>query len=271
MVRVPPHWAQVLWLTDSISKMINNNKCSILMYLGLFIAGVMFIPMISSCGKGTGTNLSTANAQINLINVSPDVHPFNLYSRIDNGYVVFGNTNYTYPTPSGYFLLNVADTPFLLRPSVIDNVNITNLLPAVSMFQRNVRYTWFVTGLVSDKSLTSLIVPDTGSFPAIGRGKIRFINTSSNSPLLNLTANDTLAFSKVAYKGVTKYIEVTAGNYNINVSASSNPSVALASLKNITILDGQLYTIYSYGLTGRADTAAFNANIILNSIPDKYN
>jgi hypothetical protein len=251
--------------------MINNNKCSILMYLGLFIAGVMFIPMISSCGKGTGTNASTANAQINLINVSPDVHPFNLYSHINNGYIKFGTTNYTYPTPSGYFLLNVADTPFLLRPSVINNVNITNLLPAVSLFQRNVRYTWFVTGLVGDNSLTSVIVPDTGSFPVIGRGKIRFVNTSPNSPGLNLTANDTLAFTKIPYKGVTKYIEVTAGNYNINVSASSNPSVALVSLKNVTILDGQLYTIYSYGLTGRADTAAFNAAVILNSIPDKYN
>jgi hypothetical protein len=89
--------------------------------------------------------------------------------------------------------------------------------------------------------------------------------------VLNLTANDTLAFSRIAYKGVTKYIEVTAGNYNINISASSNPSVALVSLKNVTILDGQLYTIYSYGLTGRADTAAFNAGIILNSVPDKYN
>jgi hypothetical protein len=251
--------------------MINDNKCSILMYLGLFIAGVMFIPMISSCGKGTGTNASTANAQINLINVSPDVHPFNLYSRINNSYVQFGTTNYSYPTPSGYFLLNVADSPFLLRPSVINNINITNLLPAVSVFQSNVRYTWFVTGLVGDNSLTSLIVPDTGSLPVIGRGKIRFVNTSANSPVLNLTANDTLAFSRIAYKGVTKYIEVTAGNYNINISASSNPSVALVSLKNVTILDGQLYTIYSYGLTGRADTAAFNAGIILNSVPDKYN
>jgi hypothetical protein len=251
--------------------MINNNKSGILMYLCLFIAGVMFIPMISSCGKGTGTNVSTANAQVNLINVSPDVHPFNLYSRLNNGYVKFNTTNYTYPTPSGYFLLNVADSPFLLRPAVINNINITNLLPAVSVFKRNVRYTWFVTGLVADSSLTSIIVPDTGSLPVIGRGKIRFVNTSRNSSALSLTANDTVAFPKVLYKGVTKYIEVTAGNYTINISASSNPSVALVSLKNVTILDGRLYTIYSYGLTGRADTAALNAGMILNTIPDKFN
>lgn len=226
--------------------------------------------MISSCGKDSGVNRGTANAQLNLINVSPDVHPFNLYSRLNSTFVKFNETNYTYPTPSGYFLLNTVDSPFLLRPAVIDNVNITNLLPAVNTFQRNVRYTWFVTGLVSD-SLTSIIVADTASLPAIGRGKIRFINTSSNSPLLNLTANDTIAFSKIAYKRVTKYIEVTAGNYNFNVTASSAPSVSLVNLKNITILDGKLYTIYTYGLTGRADTAAFNAGIILNTIPDKFN
>jgi hypothetical protein len=251
--------------------MINNNKSGILMYLCILIAGVMFIPMISSCGKDSGVNRSTANAQVNLINVSPDVRPFNLYSRLNSTFVKVSSTNYTYPTASGYFLLNTVDSPFLLRPSVIDNVNVTNLLPPVDTFQRNVRYTWFVTGLLSNKTLKSIIVADTGSLPAIGRGKIRFVNTSSNSPLLNLTANDTIAFSKVAYKDVTKYIEVTAGNYNINVTASSNPSIALVNLKNVSILDGKLYTIYTYGLTGRADTAAFNANIILNTIPDKFN
>jgi len=125
--------------------MNNNNKSSILMYLCLFIVGVMSIPMISSCGKDTGATAGTANAQVNLINVSPDVNPFNLYSRLNTTYVKFGTTNYNYPTPSGYFLLNVVDSPFLLRPTVVNNVDITNLLPAVSAFQPNVRYTWFVT------------------------------------------------------------------------------------------------------------------------------
>ncbi|MBD1394850.1 DUF4397 domain-containing protein [Mucilaginibacter glaciei] len=250
--------------------MTKNNRSYISVCLCLFIIGVMVLPMLSSCGK-SGVSVSTANAQINLINVSPDVRPFNLYSRINNTYILFGTTNYTYPTPSGYFLLNTVDSPYLLRPTVINNVDITNLLPPQGGFKPNVRYTWLVTGLRSDSSLTSLIVADTGSAPAIGRGKVRFINASTNAPLLNMTLNDTTAFSRIGYKGVTKYLEVTAGNYNINVSASSAPGVALKTLTNVTILDGSLYTIYAYGLTGRADTAAFNTNVILNTIPLKYN
>ena len=248
-------------------EMMNNHKSSVLLYLCIFIAGVMFIPMISSCGKDDGTNISTANAQINLINVSPDVRPFNLYANFINQ----GSVNYTYPNASGYFLLNTADTPFQIRPAVANNVDVINLLPSVSSFERNVRYTWFVTGLRSNNTLTSVIVADTDRIPDIGRGKIRFVNVSQNSNLLNLTANDTLAFSRVAYKQATKYTEVTAGNYNINISASTAPSTALNSLKNVTILDGKLYTIYAYGLTGRTDTAGFNAGIILNTIPDKFN
>lgn len=246
--------------------MIKNNKSGILLYLCLFIAGVMFIPMISSCGK-SGVNAATANAQVNIINISPDVRPFNLYSKF-----VKGNSNYIYSVQSGYFLLNTIDTPFQIRSATTtNNVNLNNLLPDESSFKANVRYTWFITGLLADKSLTSLIVPDTGALPAIGRGKIRFINASPNASLLNLTANDTLAFTKLAYKGVSKYIEVTAGSYNLNVAAASAPGIALASLKNISILDGKLYTIYAYGLTGRADTAGFNAGFILNTIPNKFN
>lgn len=250
--------------------MTKNNKSSILLCLGIMIAGLMYLPSLTSCGK-TGVNASTANAQINLINVSPDVRPFNLYSRQNNNYVLFNTTNYSYPNASGYFLLNTVDSPFLIRSASINNVDVTNLLPIQGGFKPNVRYTWFVTGLRSDSSLTSLIIPDTGALPKIGRGKVRFVNVSPNAPLLNLTLNDTTAFTRLPYKGVSKFIEVTAGNYNIKVAASSAPAVSLKTLNNVTILDGNLYTIYTYGLTGRADTAAFSSNVILNTVPLKYN
>ncbi|WP_374950289.1 DUF4397 domain-containing protein [Mucilaginibacter sp.] len=251
--------------------MINTYKGGILFYLALFVAGSMFLPMLASCGKDNGTTLNTANAQVNLINVSPDVLPFNLYSRLNTSFVQLGTTNYTYPTASGYFLLNVAETPFLLRPSRVNNLEIVNLLPEVDTFQRNVRYTWFVTGLRADSSLSSVIITDTSSLPAIGRGKIRFVNVSPNAPPLNLTANDTTAFRGIGYKGVSKFIEVTAGNYNFNVVSSAAPGIAIKSMRNVPILDGRLYTVYAYGLTGRQDTAAFNTNIILNTVPLKYN
>ena len=250
-----------------INNMAKKNKSGILVYLGLFIAGVLFIPLIQSCGK-EGASITTANAQLNIVNASPDILPVNLYLNF-----VMQSATYSYPNASGYFLINVADTPLVFRPAQTNNnVNVTtNLLFLGRTLKKNVRYTWFITGLRADNSLAPVLTTDTGKIPAAGRGKIRFVNVSPNSTGLNLTANDTVAFTNITYKGISSYIEVTAGRYNFNISSAANPATTLTSLRSVTILDGKLYTIYSYGLVGRADTAGFNAGVVLNTIPDKFN
>ena len=240
-----------------------NKKSSVLLYLGYFIAGVMLIPFMASCGK-QGTTLGSDNAYINLINVSPDVRPFNLYAN----FVRQGLTTYSYPNASGYFLQNIIDTPLQIRPVLANNISTFNLLTLGQPLQKNIRYTWFVTGFRSDSSLATVFTVDSGKVPGVGRSAIRFVNVSPNAPGLNVTANDTLAFRNITYKKVSDYTEVTSGSYNLNISATSSPSTALKSLP-VTVLDGKLYTIYAYGLVGRTDTAAFNLGVILNTIPDK--
>jgi hypothetical protein len=244
--------------------MINKTKSSILLYLCYFITGVMLIPMIASCSK-EGTTLSTTNAYLNIVNVSPDVRPFNLYAN----FIRQGLTTYSYPSASNYFLANIADTPLQIRPVLVTNVAQVNLLTLGHTLARDVRYTWYVTGFRSDSSLATVFTVDSSSAPAVGRGKIRFVNVSINSPALNLTANDTVAFTNVTYKKVTDYIELTAGNYNLNITATATPSTSIKSLASVSILDGKLYTVYAYGLVGRTttDTAAFNAGVTLNTIP----
>lgn len=222
------------------------------------------MPALSACSK-EGTNLGTANAYLNIVNVSPDVRPFNLYAT----YIRQSLTQYRYPSASNYFLQNINDTPLQIRPVIANNVAQTNLLTLGQKLQRNVRYTWFITGFRGDSSLATVFTVDSGSVPNVGRGKIRFVNVSPNSPGLNLTANDTVAFSNITYKKVSDYLEVTAGSYNMNIATSAAPATSIKLLPNVSVLDGKLYTIYAYGLVGRVDTAAFNAGVILNTIPDK--
>jgi hypothetical protein len=71
----------------------------------------------------------------------------------------------------------------------------------------------------------------------------------------------------VKYKSITEYKELTAGNYNLNVVAANAPTTVLAGQKNFTVLDGKLYTMYFYGLSGKTDSAAYGTNVILNSLP----
>jgi hypothetical protein len=235
-----------------------------MLYLCIFIIGIMFIPMITSCGKSDVSADTNAKAQFQILNLSPDLQAFNLYTRFSK----LSDNQYSYPVASGYFLVNVIDTPFQIRSVPVNStVSQDNILTLEQPLQSHVRYSWFITGLKADSSITSILTVDTGKVPAVGRGKIRFLNASPNSTGLNLTANDTLAFSKVTYKKVTDYIEVTTGNYILKLSAASAPKSVLKSLE-LTVLDGKLYTVFGYGLVSRSDTAAFGGGVILNTIPD---
>ena len=96
----------------------------ILSLLFLVVIGVMGVAMLSSCGKDSANSPTGLNTQLNIINVSPDVYPLNLYIalRIQN------TTPYKYGIPSGYFYLSSLATPLQLRtttvsPAIIFNKN----------------------------------------------------------------------------------------------------------------------------------------------------
>ena len=245
--------------------MMNEHKSGILTYLGLLIGGALIISQLIACGKDTSTSMGSDNGYLNIVNVSPNINPVNLYAQ----FIKQGNTTYRYPNASDYFLMNIIDTPLQIRPALSNNSSQSILLTLEGSLKKNVRYTWFLTGLRNDSSLTYIFTVDSGSTPPMGRSKIRLVNASPGSTGLNITANDSLLFSNIGYKGVSDYKEVTSGGYNFKLSATATPAVILTTLKNLTVLDGKLYTIYAYGLPNRTDTAAFNAGIILNTIPDK--
>ncbi|MES2062670.1 MAG: DUF4397 domain-containing protein [Bacteroidota bacterium] len=244
--------------------MVNQHKSSVLLYLCLFIIGIMIIPSLVSCGKSGVSAGSNSNARLQIVNLSQDIQPFNLYAY----FIKQSTSSYSYPYASGYFLVNVVDTPYQIRTAqTVNGVNPTNLLTLRDTLRPKIPYTWFVTGLKADSSLTSIFTVDTGSVPASGRGKVRFVNASPSTTGLDLTANGTIAFTNVKYKKATGYIELTAGSYNLNVAATNAPTTVLASQQNFTVLDGKLYTMYFYGLASKTDSAAYGTNIILNSLP----
>ncbi len=224
----------------------------------------MVIPMLASCSKTGVSTSSGQNARLQMVNLSPDVQPFNLYAF----FIKQSTAAYYYPNASGYFLVNTIDTPLQIRTSVTTNgINPTNLLSLPGSLKPGVPYTWFVTGLKADSSLTSILTVDTGAAPPNGRGKVRFVNASPTAINMNLTINDTTAFKNIAYKTVTNYVQVTAGSYNFNVVATSAPKTVLAPVTNYTVSDGKLYTVYFYGLSNNTDTAKYNAGVLLNSLP----
>lgn len=84
---------------------------------------------------------------------------------------------------------------------------------------------------------------------------------------IDLVLNGTTAFKKQLYTTVSNWVEVTAGTYNINVVANNAPTTVIKSLPNFTILDGKLYTIFTYGRSTGSDSTAYGVNALLNTLP----
>lgn len=77
---------------------------------------------------------------------------------------------------------------------------------------------------------------------------LRFINLSSNAPLLTLRLpNGIILFNQAEYLETTGYYQLSPGIYNFEIllGASESPT---KYIKNITLDGGKFYTIYIIGL-----------------------
>lgn len=213
---------------------------------------------VLSCGKTDNVIPVGNNIHFQVVNLSPDLRPINLWVGF-----IKRNIPYTYPTPSGYFSMASIDTPFQIR-SASATVSTANLVTVNTLLRANTKYTLFVTGLRIDSSITGIFTIDTSATTTPGRGKIRFVNASPGSTGLDVTANGTPAFTNREYKSVSNFIEMAPGSYDMKITPTGVPLNNLKTLNRVTIQDGKLYTIYAHGIAGRVDSAAFNAGVIAN-------
>jgi hypothetical protein len=243
--------------------MANKNKSKVLVSFFVAVICGLFICAVSSCGKGGNASSVGLNTQFQIVNLSPDIQPVYLYQH----YIRYSTTTYTYPTSSGYFYLSTLEPPLQLRTATAAPVI---LLQFDTTLKANRKYTMFITGFKKDNTFAnSFIVSDSTSLPAIGKGKVRFVHASPTTAALDLRANDTLVVSGTVFNGVSKYVELTAGNYNFTITATRTPTKIETTLQNITIQDGRAYTIYTRGIVGSADSLAFGAGVLTNNLLSK--
>jgi len=234
-------------------------KYNVLSFLFLGVVVAMVASFVASCGKSNNVIPAGSNIQYQVVNASTDLLPVDLYIKL----LKKNPIPYRYPTPSGYFSLATIDTPFQIRSATI-SLSPVNILSIDSVLKNNVKYTLFITGFRANNSISYIFTRDTASAAKGGRGKVRFVNATAGSNIFNVTANGTTVFTNQAYKGVSKFVEMPAGNYNFRIYPSTSSTTILAEIPNVTIQDGKLYTLYCYGIVGRTDTAAFNMGILNN-------
>jgi len=231
-----------------------NNLVGKLVLLGCVI---FFVAHISSCSKAGNASPTGLNIEYEVLNLSPDILPVSLF--IDNKQV--NSSPYIFGVLQGYFYVPSTDVPYQIRSVEYSG---TTYLTRSDVLTSGAKYTLFIVGALADKSDTTIFTVDTSRTPTPGRGKIRFVDASPSAiGGLDVLANDSLLFKGVVYQKVSGYMELPVGNYDLKIQPTGTTTV-IKELTPVTIQDGRLYTLYTYGYTSRADTAAFNAAMITN-------
>lgn len=226
-------------------------------YLKIISWGLIFATLISSCGKASTASSTGLNIQYDILNLSPDLYPVNLY--ID--FVLVNKNPIIFNVNQGYFYVPSIDVPYQIRSATGTQ---TPLFNRTDILKSRAKYTLFITGAVGNNTLTQIFTVDTAITPKLGSGKIRFLNASPTETAgLDITANDTLLFGKVTYPNYSNFMEVPVGNYDFKIKETGS-ATSLKELPSVTIQDGRLYTIYAYGYKTRTDSATFNAAVIIN-------
>ncbi|MDB5087733.1 MAG: hypothetical protein JWR09_1727 [Mucilaginibacter sp.] len=248
----------LIFNTTGYLHMIVKNKWKISGLLLLCAAGLWFSSLLSSCGKAPISSPTGLNIKYEVLNLSPDVFPVNLYIK----FLIVNSSPFTFSVNQGYFFVTALDTPYLIRTAVTSGGPV--LISRPDILKSGAAYSLFITGNVANNSLTSIFTVDTASLPAVGRGKIRFVNASPTGVSgIDVYANGTKAFNGIKYPKFSDYIELPNGYYDFQLNTTGSGAI-LQTLKSVQIQDGRLYTLYSYGYTNRTDSAAFNAALITN-------
>jgi hypothetical protein len=236
-------------------------KDNTLVWPFLCIGCILYIASISSCGKASSASAAGLNIEYEVLNLSPDLGSITLYVN----YNPVNTSPFYFGVNQGYFYvpsLPSASTPYQFRSAL--SASSIPLFSIDSLLAPNTKYSLFIVGSESLNTLKQIFTVDTTTVPALGRGKVRFVDASpSGAGGFDLTANGAPVFSQIIYPNYSGWMALPVGNYDFQINATGNPAV-LKDMPAITIQDGRLYTIYAYGYTNRIDSAAFNAGIITN-------
>lgn len=229
---------------------------------GILLSAVCF--SIFSCSN---TAVSPTNySRLQVINAIPNSLSLDCYlngTRINTTTIAFPNASGYISTVPGGKNVSIIPTSTPSAPA-IDTVNV--------VLGNNQNYSLFFTGQSSAAGQTNAIktifINDTlNVLPASGRARIRFVNASASTPLLDIQINGTDAFTKVKYTGFAPFIEVPVGTYEFRAFTSGTRASSLTTLSNQMLADGKIYTIYASGTIGSAVTTSAFGLTLLNNLP----
>jgi len=227
-------------------------------HAGILSGLLMLSLMLSSCLKSNSSDVAPPTALVTVIQASPDEPGLDFYlnsSKINEIPIAYG-TGLDYFSAfagdrtanfynSGTYGSPVATAPVTLEP--------------------NMAYSLFLENVPANPGI--LLLTDTLLKPANGKAAVRFVNLSPDAPAVDLAIQGgaTITTNKL-FKGYTSFIPLQAqSNFTFQV-LKTGTSTVLATLSNVNLASGYLYTVMLEGLnTPTNSTDTLNIIIITNA------
>lgn len=190
---------------------------------------------------GTGSIGNSQLARFKVINGSSVGSPLNVF--VDHDLAL---SNIPYAAASSYQTIGAGARALTVESTATPGAALLTLTPT---FPSATDTAIAITGPAG--ALTATLYNEPNFPPALGRARVRFVNSTTDVPSLDVFVNFSRQVSGLAMNTASAGIELdadaTAGTtyeFDFNVSGSSQTSLQLPA---VTLLGGQLYTIYVVG------------------------
>lgn len=226
----------------------NIKKLVVLLLLSSFI-----VVGCSDDDNPTTPQTKSANANVNVVHASPDAPGVDLL--VDNA---VAGTNLTFPKNTGY--LEVSEGTRNIKVNVTGTS--TTVIEANLDLTADKYYSVFAVDAVAN--LAPLVIEDDLTPPASGTAHVRFIHLSPDAPAVDITLTDgTVVFGNIKFKEYTNFTPLPAGSYDLQVRLTGTDTKVL-DLPGISIMDGNIYTVFAKGFVAGTGSQALGAQIIVD-------
>ncbi|MFI5161385.1 MAG: DUF4397 domain-containing protein [Sphingobacteriales bacterium] len=200
---------------------------------------VCLLSLLSSCLKSNPSLVNPPIALVSFFQASPDEPSLDVYfnnNRVNWNPVSYGSGLDYFNAFAGARTVN-----FYLQNTMTKVYSDTLTLKPSGV------YSLFLVNTPANPGI--VVLKDTINQPAANTASIRFVDLSPDAPTVDLALNDSVKVSNKSFKGASSFIPV-AGNktYSFQVLKKGTTTV-LASLSNITLTSGYVYTIMLTGLS----------------------
>lgn len=186
-----------------------------------------------------------ATAQVRVVHGSPDAP--NVDVLVDDATAL---TNVAYRGASDF--LEVASGTRRIRVRATGTA--TTVIDANVPLDEDGSYTVIATGLLA--GIQPLVIRDTLTAPATGQAKVRVVHAAPAAALVDVYVTApgaditaaTPVLTDVPFRGVSNYLSVAAGQYQIRVTTANTTTVAIDA--TVTLTAGQIRTIVATDAVG---------------------